>query len=234
MASLLQDEATLIELAAVLGITNWQLAEGTYNGCGFHTLQPLSAAISQSEVANTLATGVYTYNKILGQNLLGGNPNGRTNLFLTTLALTGINDSLNNKLIRKKLPYTNGDNIEEQGLSGWSFSINTIFIGPDYLTAINNFLAAVVSAPPELEHVLVHPIYGQIEGDVYFSHVTLRYNSDAFQAAIVELHFEAEQALAWIPTPLSITQIASQALTAIIGAVGAVGSAVSLGKFIAS
>lgn len=233
MADLLNDQSNLLEVASILGLTNWQLNEGMYNGCSFHTLQPLSAAISQSAIVNGAATGIYAFNKLLGTNLLGDNPNSRTNLFLTTLALMNVNDELTRKFVRKRLPYANQDNIEDMGLSGESYTINALFFGMDYLTALDNFLNAVLNPPPKDENVLIHPVLGEISGDTYLVRMKRRYSSDAYQAVMLELQFEAEQAIGWSKNTLSPTELTSQVLLGSIAALNAVGSAISLSTFLA-
>ena len=232
MANLLNAESNLLEIAGILGITKWQLQEGNYNGCSFHTLQALGSAISQSTVANTASTAVYSFNKLLGQTTT--NPNTRSNLFLTTLALMNVNDELNFKLIRKKLPYSNQDNIENQGIGGWTFTINALFFGPDYLTALNNFLNACATPMAGSAYTLIHPIYGKITGNVYLNKVRCRYSSEAFQAVMVELLFEAEQGIAWTQNAITTTDTASRALIGILTAINGVSIAINAATFLGS
>jgi len=230
MANLINQESNLLEIAAILGITNWQLQEGNYNGCSFHTLQPLSSAIAQSTIANAASTAVYSFNKLLGQNTT--NPNTRSNLFLTTLALMNVNDELNYKLVRKNLIYSNQDNIENQGIGGWSFTINALFFGPDYLTALNNFLNATVEPVAGSEYTLIHPIYGEIVGDVYLHKLRCRYSSEARQAVMLEMQFQAEQGIAWTQSATTITDAASKALLGVLTAINGVSNAINPSTFL--
>lgn len=227
----LQLESNLVAIANALGLNNWQLIQAKYNGCSFYSLQSLSGSIMQSDIAKSISNGIYATNKIFGGSSTDANASSK--LFMTTMALLNVNDNLNRKLVRKKLPYANQDNIEDMGLSGWSFSVNAIFIGTEYLQALNNFLAAVASPDPTVANQLVHPIYGLITGNTYLANIRLRYSSEARMAVALELTFEAEQGIAWIPAPLSAIQIGSMALLGVLSAISAVGNAVTITQAIA-
>lgn len=222
-------QSTILEIANLIGINDWQLVEGMYNGCSFTSLQPINSALAQTSIGQTINNGIFAYNSIIGA--LGadaGDLNGYGRLFNTTMGLMNVNDTMTNKLARKKLPYADYDNIEDMGNGGWSFTVNAIFIGTQYLTAFNNFLTASQNPSPANKNQLVHPVYGQISGLVYLSSIKTRYSSDARQAVMVELSFEAEQSNAWSQSTLNLTTIASIALTGVLGAVNAVGEALSL------
>ena len=231
--SLLQAESTLLQLANIAGLNDWKLIQGMYNGCTFFSLQDANSLLTSNPIGQTINNASVVYNRFFGTSQRGADLNANGNLFSTTLSLNNINDVLSRKFVRKRLPYSNQDNIEDMGLSGWSFNMNVIFFGVDYLTGFNNFLNAIQSPSIKNKNKLIHPIYGSISGNTYLVNIKPKYNSDARQAVMIELQFEAEQSLAWIQNPVSFSNIAANALTGLLQAVGAVGLAVNLSSRLA-
>ena len=59
-------QSTILEIANLIGINNWQLVEGMYNGCSFTSLQPINSALAQTSIGQAVNDGIFAYNSIIG------------------------------------------------------------------------------------------------------------------------------------------------------------------------
>lgn len=226
MASVLGTESIVAELSEALGLNKWNLTTAKYNGCTFATFAP--NVFNTNDIANAFKNGEYLAKQFFGSS----NSNQNDILFSTSLGLMNMTDTQEFKVVRKNLPYANGDNLEYQGSGGWTMTMVAIFIGSDYKVAYNNFLNAVHNPPPSEMFKLVHPVNGLIKGRAILSKISARSEANMRYAIVLDLTFEIESSQAWDQTTDNTTQIANKAITSILQTINAIGLGIALAGII--
>lgn len=184
MANVLTPLSTINDIAALAGLFNWQMTNGSYknpNGVNtsFHMVENLQAPIE-----SYIAGAINTYNLISG----GSNDDPNQGLFNTGL----ISDSLHEDIMRKyafnRVPYANYDQPVDLGVGGQHIVFNVIFFGTMYFTAFTNMVQSLFANKKPGLGTLFHPFYGQIN-NVLPIRLRSNYESKSLNCVICELTF---------------------------------------------
>ena len=188
-------------IAQELGIDEWQLQQGSYNGYIFHVVDnvldqlnknynPLDPAINEIRSLASNAT----------KKSLGVSAKDSTTIpFGAGIGSTQIQDRVARKIAINPLP--NGkDNIQQLGYSGQMFSILGILWGSTYLEVRDQMQKMmysdddVLANNPNEYHVLNHPILGRIKNCwlIEMQHVNI---SSVWRGALYRLVFRSEEPL---------------------------------------
>jgi len=181
-------------IANELGINNWQLVQGSYNGIVFHVVKSTLGRLNDQ--LNPLAGVVDATTQLIGaQNLTANGFNDNTNLpYGTTTVSTAMTTIGSRKLVKHDLP-NNGDVFEDMGWNGDIYVIQGIIFGAAYSQAQQNLMNVFVNdenAFPGEQNVLVHPLLGTIPGRVYLSNYKEVYNPNLWRSVMYEFVFNAQ------------------------------------------
>lgn len=222
------------QIANLVGLREWDLFQANYNGCSFMTMAPTAL-----ESLNP-AQGIINLSRTAGS--FGGytkanDPN--SGLFATTMHMLQSRDSIKRKIVRHSIPHSNVDIIDDFGWGGFSFKMNAIFNGTQYLMALDNFIQRVVNENnPNVKtiigskyHQLLHPVMG-IMNDVYLSEINIIHESKVFKGVTLELQFESTNS-GYINTNLTDISNIGKYFDAIQIAIASLAQTISLIKLVA-
>lgn len=221
-------------IANVLGLNNWQMYPGSYNGCKFHLItsgildnlnrfNPLSGAISQ-------VSGLLSKAGLIGSvdpSIKGSNdalPYG------TSTVAKNVTDIGNKKYVRHRLPNSNTNILEDLGWDGETIKCVGLIFGSSALDANNNLFNVMInptSVLPINRNVLVHPVLGRIS-DVLLVNYKRIHSSDTYKAIAYEFTFETSSP---VQAQKSVTSVLSQiaaAFNAVVSVYSAINSAINL------
>lgn len=207
-----------------LGLNQWQLQEGKYNGYTFSVAQtPFSlngllsnlnqlgqvGSIAQygEQIASASALAVGTVTGGNTTNPITSIPSG------ANASNSSIVDVFSRKVSIQDLP--NGkDNIRALGYGGQQITIMAMSWGSNYMSYLQNNLVQmfysdeIVSSDPTKYHVLQHPVWGTIQ-DCWLIGMRILHDSSRWRACVAELTFRTEQPIKAI-TQSTLTQTLSQ------------------------
>lgn len=235
VTSLLNSANNLAELA---GINNQQVDNATYinaNGkkVSFHVL-PLGG----------IPAGRYIQGAVNTYDLLKPKPKNdptqpppdpNLNLYQTKLTAVGINESIERKVIKNKIPYTNYDQIVDLGISGQTIVINAMFYGIQYQQAYKNLINILFDNSISGLGILMHPFYGKIE-NVLPVKVGNSFVNENLNCLTLELTFLTTDIKHLFPTVLKESKLATigkyysgiqNAVTSTMGLISAVKSLIN-------
>lgn len=220
-------------IAGVLGLNNWQLNPGSYNGCKFHLIT--SGILSNLERFNPAAGAISQVSGLLSRaNLIGGIvPATNDSLpYGTSTVSKSISDTGSRKYIRHRLPNSNSNVLEDLGWDGEIIKCVGIMFGSSSVQANNNLFNVMInptSVPLINRNVLVHPVLGTIR-DVLLIGYKRIHSSEAWKAIAYEFTFETSSPILAQTSPLStLSQIAS-AFSAVTSIYSAINSSIGLAK----
>lgn len=216
-----------------LGLNQWQIQQGTYNGRSFSVAQSpfslnglvnnlstvgqvgtLVSAGLQISNATTLAAGAITGTSI--DNILTKIPSGANAVTSSSV------DLFTKKVAINELP--NGkDNIRSLGYNGQEITIIAVAWGTNYMSYMNNNLvqmfysdeSTAINSPANY-HVLQHPIFGTIK-NCWLLTMRIIHDSSKWRSCIVELRFRTEEPIAPIANPNQILQQINDGISGILG-----------------
>lgn len=163
LSALAQAEA----IATELGLNNWQIQTGSYNGIAFHVVPSILNRLNQD--LNPAAGAIDSTINLLGIGSLS--QNNEKLPYGTNAVSTAISDETHRKLAIHRPP-NSPDIFEDMGWFGDTFSIQGILYGAAYSQALNNILNGFLNDPNSTNpnrNVLVHPILGRIENVMLMS-----------------------------------------------------------------
>lgn len=181
-----QANSYITQLANLLGISSWDLQPATYNGISFLSL--LKPGGFNLDALNNINPAGSLTNSILS---LTNNNNSNQNLLGTKLSISNANDIINKKLGVIRIPNSNTNVIEDQGTDGFMMSLYGIFVGPQYKTAMENFMNAANNpdqVDPKNLYVLGHPIWGNIQ-KAYISNIKWLHSNHTWRATTYQFDF---------------------------------------------
>lgn len=194
-------------VANAIGLNNWQLYPGSYNGVKFHLIaagvldnlnrfNPASGAISQVE-------GLLTRSNLIGNTVA---PADNTKLpFGTSTVAKNVNDSGSKKYARHRVPNTNYNVLEDLGWDGEVIRVVGIIFGSSSVDANNNLFNVIInptSVKPQDRNVLVHPVLGTVN-NVFLTSYRRIHSSETYKAIAYEFTFETSSPILAQATPLN-------------------------------
>ena len=149
--------------AQILGVNEWNLKTGSYNGEVFFLSQSI---IDKINVYNPAAGVIDSVSSLFGKTEEGNTKLG----YGTMIKTTDMSDKGKAKVQVFSLP-NNKDVFEDMGWHGETISLTCVIAGPNYEKANRNFFfkamnpeyAGVDKTGKTLKYVLVHPVWGRIE-----------------------------------------------------------------------
>lgn len=200
-------------IASVLGLNNWQLNPGSYNGCKFHLIT--SGILSNLNQYNPAAGAISQISGLLSRaNLIGGVlPATNDNLpYGTSTVAKNITDVGSRKYARHRLPNSNYNVLEDLGWDGEVIKCVGIMFGSSSVQANNNLFNVMInpsSVPITNRNVLVHPVLGTIQNVLLIGYKRI-HASEYYKAIAYEFTFETSSPILAQTTPLSaLSQIAT-------------------------
>jgi len=200
-------------VASVLGLNNWQLNPGSYNGCKFHLIT--SGILDNLERFNPAAGAISAVSGLLSRaNLIGGIvPATNDSLpYGTSTVSKNITDTGSKKYVRHRLPNSNFNVLEDLGWDGEIIKCVGIMFGSSALEANNNLFNVMInpsSVLPFNRNVLVHPVLGTINDVLLISYKRI-HSSEYWKAITYEFTFETSSPILAQTSPLSaLSQIAA-------------------------
>ncbi len=220
-------------VAGILGLNNWQLNPGSYNGCKFHLI--VSGILDNLNQYNPAAGAISQVSGLLSRaNVIGGVlPATNDNLPYGTSAVSkNITDTGSRKYVRHRLPNSNSNVLEDLGWDGEIVKCVGIIFGSSSLQANNNLFNVMInptSVPFIDRNVLVHPVLGTIR-DVLLIGYKRIHSSEYWKAIAYEFIFETSSPiLAQTSAINQLSQIAA-AFNAITSVYTAINSSIALAK----
>ncbi len=218
-------------IAGVLGLNNWQLNPGSYNGCKFHLIS--SGVLANLEQYNPAAGAISQVSGLLSRaNLIGGVlPATNDNLpYGTSTVSKNVTDTGSKKYVRHRLPNSNSNVLEDLGWDGEIIKCVGLIFGSSALQANNNLFNVMIN-PNSVSilnrNVLVHPVLGTIRDVLLISYKRI-HSSEYWKAIAYEFTFETSSPILAQTSPLSnLSQIAS-AFNAITSVYSAINSSIGL------
>lgn len=200
--------------ANLIGLNNWQLYPGSYNGVKFHLVtssgastldmfNPASGAIANIE-------GLITKASQTGVNLT---PPDNTQLPYGTVPVAkNVIDAGTKKYARHRIPNANANVLEDLGWDGETIRVIGIIFGSSSLTASNNLFNVMINptaVSAKNRNVLVHPVLGTITNVLLTSYRRI-HTSEAYKAIAYEFVFETSSPVQAQAIPTSaLSQIAT-------------------------
>jgi hypothetical protein len=218
-------------LANVLGLNNWQLSDGSYNGVKFHLVT--SGILANLNQYNPLAGTISQVSGFLSRaNLIGGIvPATNDNLpFGTSTVSKDITDQGTKKYARHRIPNSQFNVLEDMGWDGETIRCIGIMFGSSSLDANNNLFNVMInpsSVLPLNRNVLIHPVLGKIQNVLLISYKRI-HSSEYYKAISYEFIFETSSPVQAVTAPLSTLSQLSGAFNAIVGAYGAINASIQL------
>lgn len=218
-------------VAGILGLNNWQLNPGSYNGCKFHLIT--SGILANLEQYNPAAGAISAVSGLLSRaNLIGGVvPATNDNLpYGTSTVSKNITDIGNKKYIRHRLPNSNFNILEDLGWDGEIVKCVGIIFGSSALQANNNLFNVMInplSVLPINRNVLVHPVLGTIQ-DVLLINYKRIHSSEYWKAITYEFTFETSSPILAQTSPISAVSQIAAAFNAVTSVYSAINSSIFL------
>jgi hypothetical protein len=171
------------EAANILGLNDWNIQEGSYNGATFHWMVPPYNGLDP-------VAGLINY----VTNAFGTNPKPNYGTWSNAL---NMQDAVTRKLTIYPVPNYNGFYVDDFGNNGVIVTITGLVWGPDYLDVLQKCKQAFMDVPAPGSsfqnpvgattgnnfRTLNHIIYGQVPGPVYFMNVTDGASNSFWRAA---------------------------------------------------
>lgn len=218
-------------IASILGLNNWQMYPGSYNGVKFHLItsgildnlnrfNPAAGAISQiSGLVSSAASAA------------GVAPKTNDNLpYGTSTVSKNITDTGNRKYTRHRLPNSSTNILEDLGWDGETIKCVGIIFGSSALEANNNLFNVMINPKTALapnRNVLVHPILGKIN-DVLLVNYRRIHTSEYYKAISYEFTFETSSPILAQTSPLSVLSQIAAAFNAVISVYTAINQSINL------
>jgi len=213
----------LSQIGKVFGLNEWELQTASFDGVSFFLVPSKLNIIPGYSVYKNVSNYI--------SSLKGTSKNDNNDLSSDTkLALNSISSSQTNKIAVYQLPNYDGFIINNQGSNGRIYNIDAIFIGDDYLTALNNF-RKVVNIQKSDGASFVHPVDGILD-NCYCLNLVETFKNDKWKAVVVSFQI-IQKGTMNIVTPASSTfskilKGISVALSTIQGIITAINNAVNL------
>lgn len=218
-------------VANVLGLNNWQLDAGSYNGVKFHLVT--SGILGNLNRFNPAAGAISQVSGLLSRaGIIGGIiPATNDNLpFGTSTVSRNITDTGNRKYARHRIPNSNNNVLEDLGWDGETIKVIGIIFGSSSLEANNNLFNVMInpsSVLPVNRNVLVHPVLGKIQNVLLINYRRI-HSSETYKAITYEFVFETSSPVQSVTSPLStLSQLAAVFNTA-VSVYNAINSSISL------
>lgn len=192
--------SSINQAANLLGVNNWQLQTAKFAGVSFFIVP------NSWDKFNPLQPVFQVANQLFNDD----DPNDALSPD-TSLTLQNIRDIQTRKLALYRLPNYNGFVVNDQGSDGVVYEFTGLFIGSDYLTAINNFRNAA-NQQSSTGFEFIHPIYGALQ-NCYCQQFNFIYNFNEWKAATFNIRIVQSKTLVITNLEVSITQILSQILS---------------------
>lgn len=233
-------------LASVLGLDNWDMQPGSYNGVVFHMAitSPLGNLNQYNPLAGPVSAATNYYQNdnanITGTSSSSGNASSQTNNsnlpYGTITVASSMTDNLKRKLVRHPTPNLAGDILEDLGWEGEVIRGTGIIFGADYYTAYYNIFNYFINDNlplPRDKNVLIHPIKGRIEG-VFLNEINITHSSETWRALRFDFTFQCT--LPNVPQAPNNTleQLLSQYLSEVQGIYGGLNSLITNANIFAS
>lgn len=174
----------LDEIADLLGLNNWDLQQGQYNGVTFHAITQFP--INQFNPFNSLIQNFNSYNS---SNSL--DPNAAPPYGSGTVSNQVI-DQFRKNIVQHNIPNYQGAVLEDLGAGSFKFSINIVVYGTAYFQMLQNMILWFADPNGTLSgssyRILVHPIFGKIP-QVYFNSMQIKHESAKWKACVAQLNF---------------------------------------------
>ena len=218
-------------IASVLGLNNWQMYPGSYNGVKFHLIT--SGPLDNLNRFNPAAGAISAISGLLSKANLIGNvlPNTNDNLpYGTSTVSKSVTDIGTRKYVRHRLPNSNTNVLEDLGWDGETIKCVGIMFGSSALEANNNLFNVMInptSVSPQNRNVLVHPILGQISDVLLVSYKRL-HSSEAYKAIAYEFTFETSSPVLAQKTSVSVLSQIASAFNAVISIYSAINQSINL------
>jgi hypothetical protein len=186
------------EIANILGLNNWNLLAGSYNGITFHVVE--SGILASLERFNPAAGIVSSINgEIAGAGSSKAGTAINTNNALpygTSTVSSTIKDQGRRKLTEHLIPGANFSVLEDNGFRGEYINVIGIMFGSSAIDAARNFFEVALDdtkvIDPANRNVLVHPIKGTIP-KCYLESYTEIHSSETRKAIGYNLRFLTSQ-----------------------------------------
>lgn len=212
-------------IATVLGLNNWQMQAGSYNGVKFHLV--LSGVLDNLNQFNPAAGAISAISGLLtSSSPIGGLvPATNDNLpYGTSTVSKNITDVGSRKFVRHRIPNSAFNVLEDLGWDGEQIKCVGIIFGSSAVDANNNLFNVMIN-PSKVSiinrNVLVHPIFGKLN-NVLLTNYKRIHSSDQWKAIAYEFTFETSSPILAQTSPIStISQIASvfNAITSVYTAI---------------
>lgn len=218
-------------VASVLGLNNWQLQAGSYNGVKFHLI--LSGVLDNLNRFNPAAGAISQINGLLSRaNLIGGIvPATNDNLpYGTSTVSKNITDTGSRKFARHRIPNSSSNVLEDLGWDGEVIKCVGIIFGSSALDANNNLFNVMInpSSVSQLNrNVLVHPVLGKIN-NVLLTNYKRVHASEQWKAIAYEFTFETSSPILAQTSPLSTISKLAAVFNAITSIYTAINSSIQL------
>ncbi len=222
-------------LANILGLNNWQLNPGSYNGVKFHLIS--SGVLDNLNQFNPASGAISQVQGLLSRsNLIGGvTPATNDNLpYGTSTVSKNVTDTGSRKYARHRLPNSNTNVLEDLGWDGEVIKCVGIIFGSSSLQANNNLFNVMInpSSVSVLDrNVLVHPVLGTIYNVLLTGYKRI-HSSEHWKAIAYEFTFETSSPILAQTTPLSLFSQAAAAFNAVVSVYGAIQTSINLAKIL--
>lgn len=194
------DTSVISQAANLLGVNNWQLQTAKFAGVSFFIVPSSLAKFNPLQPAFQIVNQIF--NDTDTNDALSPN---------TALTMNNIKDIQTRKLSLYQLPNYDGFVVNDKGSNGIIYECTGLFIGDDYLNAINNFQSAA-NVQSSTGYEFVHPIYGTLN-NCYCQQFQWVYNYNEWKAATYNIRIIQEGIRSVTNSNRSITQILSQTLS---------------------
>lgn len=218
-------------VASVLGLNNWQLQAGSYNGVQFHLV--VSGILDNLNQYNPAAGAISAISGLLtSANPIGGlTPATNSNLPYGTSAVSkNITDVGTRKFARHRIPNSAFNVLEDLGWDGEQIKCVGIIFGSSSLVANNNLFNVMIN-PSKVSiinrNVLVHPVLGKIN-NVLLTNYKRIHASEQYKAIAYEFTFETSSPVLAQTSPLSTLSQVASAFNTVVSVYSAINSSIQL------
>ncbi len=218
-------------IAQILGLNNWQLNPGSYNGCKFHLIS--SGILDNLEQYNPAAGAISQISGLLSSpNVLSGIPPATNdNLpYGTSTVSKNITDTGSKKYVRHRLPNSNSNVLEDLGWDGETIKCVGIIFGSSSLQANNNLFNVMINQKSVTflnRNVLVHPVLGKINDVLLVSYKRI-HSSEYWKAIAYEFVFETSSPILAQTSPLNTLSQIATVFNTITSVYSAINSSIAL------
>lgn len=191
---------TLNQIADSVGLNEWDLQNGWYNGFQFVTIEKSILDYVEGANLGIISSVAGAYNTISDRisQQIGQSKNENRLVPAGTIAgLLGVTDTPRRNLVVSDLP-NGGRNIRDMGFTGNDISMIVIFTGDSYQTALQNVTSMFmsdqeISSDDKNYHVLRHPLYKSPITKCWIDGYRILSQPNARKTAIIEFIFKTEQ-----------------------------------------